>query len=119
MSDTRSGQDRAPGIFISYRRGDTNGEAHAIRERLVRLYGRQRVFMDTDSIEPGTPFAERIDEELDSTGVMLVVIGRSWLGKGRRRLIGQPGDWVGLEVGAGLERNIPMIPILVEGTPLP
>jgi TIR domain len=119
MSDARSGQDGEAGIFISYRRGDTNGEAHAIRERLVRLYGRQRVFMDTDSIEPGTPFAERIDEELDSTGVMLVLIGRSWLGRGRRRLIDQPSDWVGFEVGAGLDRNIPMIPILVEGTPLP
>jgi hypothetical protein len=119
MGDASSGRKRAPGIFISYRRGDTNGEAHAVRERLVRLYGRQRVFMDTDSIEPGTPFAERIDEELSSTGVMLVLIGRSWLARGRRRLIDQPGDWVGLEVGAGIDRNIPMIPILVEGTPLP
>jgi hypothetical protein len=119
MGDASSKRDRAPGIFISYRRGDTNGEAHAIRERLVRLYGRQRVFMDTDSIEPGTPFAERIDEELSSTGVMLVLIGRSWLGRGRRRLIDQPGDWVGLEIGAGLDRDIPMIPILIEGTPLP
>ena len=119
MGDASSKRDRTPGIFISYRRGDTNGEAHAIRERLVRLYGRQRVFMDTDSIEPGTPFAERIDEELSSTGVMLVLIGRSWLGRGRRRLIDQPGDWVGLEIGAGLDRDIPMIPILIEGTPLP
>jgi hypothetical protein len=50
---------------------------------------------------------------------MLVLIGRSWLGRGRRRLIDKPDDWVGLEVGVALDRDIPMIPILVEGTPLP
>jgi hypothetical protein len=123
MGDANSRQDRATDpqsrIFISYRRGDTSGEAHAIRERLVQCYGRHRVFMDTDSIEPGANFVERINEELGSAGIMLVLIGRGWLGRGRRRLLDEPDDWVRLEIAVALDHDIPMIPILVEGTPLP
>ena len=54
-------------IFISYRRADTSGEAHAIRERFGQRYGRQRVFMDTDSIPLGEEFDKWVNQELDST----------------------------------------------------
>jgi len=89
-------------------------------DRLVARYGTARVFMDVDSIVPGTDFLQRIDEELDSSAAMLVLIGPDWLGedKGRHRL-DDPDDFVRREVGAALEHKIPTIPVLVEGAPLP
>jgi TIR domain len=106
-------------IFISYRRADTSGEAHAIRERFGQRYGRQRVFMDTDSIPLGEEFDKWINQELDSTAIMLVLIGRRFLGRARTRRIDAREDWVWREISVALDRGIPIIPILVEGTPMP
>jgi TIR domain len=118
--DQSSGEGHPGRIFISYRRGDTHGQAHALRERLIRSgYEPSRVFMDVDSIAPGTPFAQQIEEELDSTGVMLVLIGRDWLGARGRRRLEDPVDYVRLEVSAALDRDIPIIPVLIDGTALP
>ena len=75
--------------------------------------------MDIDSIEPGASFVQRINEELGSAGIMLVLIGPGWLGRGRRRLLDRPDDWVRLEIAVALDHDVPMIPILIEGTPLP
>lgn len=53
---------------------------------------------------------------------MLVVIGPRWAtitdGEGRRRLE-QPGDWIRLEVARALQRDVRLIPVLLEDTPLP
>jgi len=106
-------------IFISYRRADTSGEAHAIRERFGQRYGRQRVFMDTDSIPLGEEFDKWINQELDSTAIMLVLIGRRFLGRVRTRRIDAREDWVWREISVALDRGIPIIPILVEGTLMP
>jgi hypothetical protein len=118
--DQSSDEGRLDRIFISYRRGDTHGQAHALRERLIRSgYEPSRVFMDVDSIAPGTPFAQQIEGELGSTGVMLVLIGRDWLGARGRRRLEDPADYIRLEISTALDRGIPMIPVLVEGTALP
>jgi len=111
---------RSNEIFISYRRGDADGQAHALRDRLTREYGRGSVFMDVESIVPGADFAEVITNELASTDVLLVLIGTNWQKdrEGRDRL-SDPGDFVRLEVAAALQRNIPTIPVLIETASLP
>ncbi len=123
MGGTSSSQDPSTAasgrVFISYRRGDTNGEAHAIRERLRQRYGSDQIFMDADSIPLGRSFDEWINSELDSTALMLVLIGRRWMGRGKTRRICSPEDWVGREISVALDRDIPIIPILIEGAPLP
>jgi hypothetical protein len=119
--DSDAHDDRRPkGIFISYRRGYTDGQAHAVRDRLIRRYGAHTVFMDVDSIVPGTDFVQKIERELDSSGVMLMLIGRDWLGEqeGQHRL-DDPHDFVRIEVATALHRKIPTIPVLIEGTQLP
>ena len=54
--------------------------------------------------------------------VLLVIIGISWLKisdeNGNRRL-DDPDDFVRIEIESGLERNIPVIPILVGGAEVP
>ena len=74
--------------------------------------------MDVDTIAPGLDFAEVIAQAVSTCEVLLAVIGSRWLTAtdedGRRRLE-DPDDIVVLEIAAALERDIRVIPILVEG----
>ena len=120
LNSDAHGERRLERIFISYRRGVTDGQAHAVRDRLIRRYGAHSVFMDVDSIVPGADFVQEIEQELDSSGVMLVLIGSDWLGEqGGQRRLDDPRDFVRIEVATALHRMIPTIPVLVEGTQLP
>ncbi len=78
--------------------------------------------MDVDGIALGRDFRTVIEETLGQCGVMLAVIGKTWLqntdAKGNRR-IDQPGDFVRLEIGTALKRNIPVIPVCVQGAGVP
>ena len=37
-------------VFVSYRRGDSEGQARSLNFELVKLIGKDSVFMDVDSI---------------------------------------------------------------------
>jgi TIR domain len=112
----------AVGVFISYRRQDTKHLAGRLYDRLQDHFGKERVFIDVDSIEPGLDFGEVIDKAVRSCGVMLVLIGDNWLSSvdehGRRR-IDNPDDYVRLEIEATLSQNIRVIPVLVESATMP
>src|SRR4051794_16352480 len=109
-------------IFISYRREDTEGQAGRLFDDLVKLFGEESVFMDVAGIEPGRDFRKAIDEHVASCGVLLAVIGKNWIDArdeaGRRRL-DDPLDFVRLETGAALKRDIPVVPVLVRGASMP
>lgn len=109
-------------IFVSYRRSDTQGEAGRLFDDLVAHFGEQKVFMDVAGIEAGADFRKAIEESIANCGVLLVVIGPAWVAakdeSGRRRL-DDPADFVGVEVGAALRREIPVIPVLVRGAMMP
>jgi TIR domain len=109
------------GIFISYRRDDTAGHAGRLYDRLVEHFGRERVFMDVDTIEPGQDFVEVIGERVRSSGAVVVLIGKEWLladASGRNRL-NDPTDFVRLEIASSLEQGTPVIPVLVEDASMP
>ena len=109
-------------VFISYRREDTQGQARALFQDLVAKLGRDSVFMDVDSIALGKDFREVLQERLASCGLMLVLIGPDWLegkDKSGRRRIDSPTDFVRLEIGAALKRNIPITPLLLQGAHMP
>jgi TIR domain len=107
-------------VFVNYRRADAAAHANLLYDWIRERYGEDRVFKDVDSIEPGMDFEEAIERAVASSAVMLVVIGNEWLveSSGRRRLE-EPYDYVRLEVGAALQRNIRVIPVLVEGAAMP
>jgi len=108
------------GVFISYRRGETSGQARALHDRLVQRYGHERVFMDVDSIEPGADFVAKIDEAIESSAVALVLIGRDWLNpQNKVRLTEDRSDFIRLEIDKALETGTPIIPILVERATMP
>jgi hypothetical protein len=113
----------ATDIFISYRREQTQHAAGRLKDDLALAFGPPTtIFRDIEDIEPGLDFTRALDKALRSSGVMLVMIGPDWLDlkdrQGQRRL-DLPNDWVRLEVVRALERDIRVIPVLMEGTPMP
>jgi len=109
-------------IFISYRRDDAEGEAGRLFDDLVRVYGDDSVFMDVAGIAPGSDFRKAIDENVATCGVFLTIIGPNWATvahpDGGRRL-DDTNDFVRLEVGSALARNIAVIPVLVHDARMP
>ena len=109
-------------IFISYRRDDTRWVARALKSKLANAYGEAQVFMDIDSIDPGVDFVEVLEKAISQVDALIAVIGPSFLtvkdDQGNRR-IDNPNDFVRLEIGAALKRDIRVIPLLEAGTPLP
>lgn len=109
-------------IFISYRRGTSSAHAGRLADRLSAEFGGDYVFMDVDTIEPGADFVDHIEDAVGNCDVLIALIGDEWLecrdDQGHRRL-DDPEDFVRLEVGAGLERDIRVVPVLVEGAAMP
>ena len=109
-------------IFISYRREDAEGQAGRLFDDLARHFGEDSVFMDVAGIEAGRDFRRVIDENVASCGVLLAMIGKSWIDakdeSGRRRLE-DPMDFVRLETASALKRDIPVVPVLVHGARMP
>jgi TIR domain len=106
------------GIFLSYRREDAAPYARLLQFQLRERFPDARVFVDLDSIEAGQDFAEVIREAVDSSAVLVALIGRQWAtladDEGRRRL-DNPDDIVRFEIQAALDRGVRMIPVLVDG----
>ncbi len=108
-------------VFISYRRDDAAGYARALYDELARHFGAECVFMDVDDIGAGLPFGDVIEGQLGAAQVMLVLIGRRWLGEreGAPARIHDEADFVRREVAAGLARGARVIPVLLDGAPMP
>lgn len=118
----RASEQSGNRIFISYRREDGAYPAGWLFDRLVDQFGVGQVFKDVDSIELGDNFAEEIQGAVKQCSVLLAVIGPRWLvvtGRDGRRRLDDPDDFVRLEIEEALIRNIPVIPILVDGTRMP
>lgn len=109
-------------IFISYRRDDSAGHAGRVFDRLRLEFGQDVLFMDVDAIPLGMNFVRVLHEEVAKCGVLLAIVGPGWLDaedeNGARRL-DQADDFVRVEIAAALQRDIPVIPILLEGARIP
>lgn len=116
-----SSNEKFSGIFVSYRREDTAGHAGRLFDRLVEHFGRERIFMDIDTIEPGEDFVTVIENAVGSCDILLAIIGRNWLtagGTGTGRL-DNPNDFVRIEIAAALRRDIRVVPVLVQRATVP
>jgi hypothetical protein len=115
-------------IFFNYRREVTAGHAYRLHDFLVAGtderpgFSDDQIFMDIDTIRPGDDFRKVIAEAVAECDVFLAVIGRRWTRledqKGRPRLA-NANDFVRLEIEAALKREIPVVPVLVDGAEMP
>lgn len=109
-------------IFISYRRADSADMAGRLFDRLTARYGKDMVFMDVGSIPAGVDFRQAVERAMRETAIQLVVIGPQWSEQRDERGVARlsaPNDTVRIEIETALQRGITVIPLLVEGTPMP
>jgi hypothetical protein len=118
----QTSQPRRPRIFLCYRREDTQWAARSIYESLADKYGHEHVFRDIDSTPAGIKFSTWIELRVGQCDVMIVLIGDAWSSAkdhtGQRRL-DLPKDWVRQEIETALRRDIPIIPVRVQGARMP
>jgi hypothetical protein len=110
-------------IFISYRRDDARAYAGWLHNALKNELGSRTLFLDIKNVPPGIPWGDYLNRQLSACDIFLAVIGPNWLDakdeRGNRRL-DDPEDHVAGEIEAALKRrDIPVVPILVDGAPLP
>jgi TIR domain len=114
--------DSTGSTFISYRRGDAAGQAGRLYDGLNARLGPGHVFMDVDSIGFGLDYEKVIRDAVAGCELLLAVIGDGWIDardeRGARRL-DDAADFVRVEIEAALEREIRVVPILINGAKLP
>lgn len=112
-----------PGIFISYRRIDTQASAGHLFSDLNRAFGVAHVFMDINGgIPRGADFEQVLTATLTECDALLALIGPDWLsciGRDGRRRLDVDEDWVRNEIATALRRNVPVFPVLFDGAHLP
>ena len=112
----------AGNIFINYRRDKSGHLAGRLHDALAPTFGRNKLFMDVDNIPVGRDFEEYLKSQVAACDAMLAVIGPNWLAAkddtGKRRL-DNPDDFIVIEIGTALTRNIPVVPVLVDGARMP
>ena len=111
-------------IFISYRRDDSQYPADLLHKALAPHVDnpKEDIFIDVDNIPLGVNFVEYLDEKVSQCEVLLALIGPRWASatdeRGNRRL-DNPEDFVRIEIASALKRGIPVVPVLLDGAPVP
>ena len=110
-------------VFISYRRDDTGHQADRIYDAFCETIQRDQVFMDVDSIPPGANFRKILKDWVAQSEVLLALIGPGWIDardlKTKERRLDNKNDFVRIEIGEALRRNIQVVPVLLDGTRMP
>lgn len=111
-------------VFINYRREDTSAEAQLIYDALSEILSEQAIFMDTETINVGENWPDRIRSALINSQTIIVVIGPDWLKVGMdewgRRRIDNESDWVRQEISTALcDEQKSIIPVLVRDATMP
>ncbi len=109
-------------VFISYRRKDSRHITDRLYDRLAGYFDKNDVFKDVDSIPYGADFRRKLEEAVGGCAVLVAVIGPEWLttpGEDGRPRLHDPDDFVRIEVEGALRRGIPVVPVLVDGAPMP
>ncbi len=110
-----------PGIFVSYRRDDSQGFAGRLADDLAELLGPERVFRDIE-IPVGSDFTDVLHRAIAACDILLVVIGRRWASaseQGYRSRLFEPTDWVRTEIEAAFAQGKQVVPVLVGGAEMP
>ena len=111
------------GIFINYRRADSEIHAKRIFNQLGKTFGSEEVFIDVAAIEVGDKFNQKINNALQSCTFLVVVIGKKWLTvhdeKFDCRRIDSPNDLLREELEYALDNQLYIIPVLVDGADMP
>jgi len=110
-------------IFISYRRRGDPDKVDHLATILRTSFGQKQVFLDVGGIEGASKWPQALHRQLASTGAMVALLHKEWAyetkkGSDKRR-IDDPNDVVRYEISQALANNIPVLPVLLDGAPMP
>ncbi|MEM7058575.1 MAG: TIR domain-containing protein [Pseudomonadota bacterium] len=109
-------------IFINYRRQDSRGTTFALREKLLKYFKHNELFLDIEGLGGGEDFVNALANTVSLADVMVVVIGAEWLeardDDGNLRLH-QDDDFVRIEIASAIAQDKKILPVLLEGTEMP
>lgn len=112
-----------PDVLVNYRCADARFGAAATYELLSIRFGKERLFLDNQSIPPGRSYVSEVLRALESIRVMLVLIGPEWLADDPespgKLLVERDDDWVRREIRRAIERGVHIVPVLLDGAALP
>lgn len=109
-----------PKIVVSYRRTDS-AMAGRIFDRLAQHFGKSSLFIDIDDVPFGVDFRKHIDDALQSSDLLIAVVGRNWVGsqaEGKARIM-NAADPVRVELETALRRDLNVLPVLLDGASMP
>ncbi len=108
-------------VFICYRRDDTTSETSRLFQDLAHKFGKQRIFMDVDSLPPGENFSLYIERTIAACSAVIVIIGKNWLSVQKDGVpkITNPSDQVRQEIRCALQLKKQIIPVLVQNASFP
>jgi TIR domain len=109
-------------IFINYRAADTGWAAWALYFKLEAHFGAGNLFFDKGTLRGGMQWLEEIKSGLAGAGVLIALIGPSWMSKLVAHLQSGAQDYVVKEIDIALRnsKSITVVPVLVDdaGEPL-
>jgi formylglycine-generating enzyme required for sulfatase activity len=109
-------------IFINYRRGESLKDAQHLATLLGKPFGEKQIFLDVHGIDGGANWLHTLEHQVSMSDAMVTLIGKGWADvkdeQGNRRL-DDPSDFVRFEIAHALQRSIPVLPVLLDGAPMP
>jgi hypothetical protein len=120
---TQEGDVVERAVFINYRGEDSHSYGALLYTELRGQFGKDHVFLDSESIAAGADFVQELLGRVRSAQVVLAVIGPRWLAAscpttGRRR-IDDPADWIHRELVEAFTASVRVIPVLTDDADLP
>ena len=104
-------------IFFSYRKqGEDKPSSLRLADDMRAAFGDKEVFRDEKGLKFGR-FEDQLLRAVESSELLVAVIGPTWLSRVEDLRSAQ--DWVRRELAAGLQRGIPIAPVLVDGARQP
>src|ERR1700733_4455244 len=105
-------------VFISFRSADTPEMGHQLCDSLVRSFHYECLLMNEERASVSGYPAER-EDSIAACDAFIAMIGPGWLMRYDER--GRPGlfhrdDYVRKDIAAALERDVPILVVLVEDT---
>lgn len=106
-------------VFLSYRREDSMAITGRLVDRLRAAFGTDAVFLDIETIAYGLDFRAATDAALQSSDIVLAVIGPRWLESLHERIQRHAEDHVVTELSRALKSGQLILPVLVDGARMP
>ncbi|TNC81289.1 MAG: hypothetical protein C9356_09285 [Oleiphilus sp.] len=110
-------------IFINYRRESLDGAdqnfVNRLKNFLSNAFPPQGIFLDSHSIPPASHFDDVIKEAINTSDVMLSVIGENWLQTLKENEASDSKDFVVDEITHAISNKVAIVPVIVERARLP